>query len=155
MIGLGVRTKLPSLLLIWEGILAITLNVHELGFAEFLAEPSRRRVKVLLELGPKRRQGLRDLLDHSVKLDPAYCRPLRGGEAYPIMIERSLRRLNAPDTCYVISSDDSLDGCELPLRRALEDVSGSDHGTYISCVPGKLGYFEYEDMNSAFLLNKG
>lgn len=40
----------------------------------------------------------------------------------------------------------------MPLSDALSAVVGSGFGTYLSCVAGKLGYFEYEDLKSAWLL---
>jgi hypothetical protein len=40
------------------------------------------------------------------------------------------------------------------LSDAVDAVSGSFHGGFISCIPAKLGYFEYEDMKSAYLLKK-
>lgn len=48
-------------------------------------------------------------------------------------------------TCWVISEDPEMDERELDLREALEHVSGRQIGTILSCVPGKLAYFESED----------
>jgi hypothetical protein len=42
----------------------------------------------------------------------------------------------------------------MPLRNAVEAISGSFFGGFISCVPGKLGYFEYDNRKSAHLLRK-
>ena len=47
--------------------------------------------------------------------------------------------------CWVISEDPEIDGWELDLREALEHVNGRQIGTILSCVPGKLAYFESED----------
>jgi len=44
-----------------------------------------------------------------------------------------------------MSEDSEIDGRELDLREALEHVSGRQIGTILSCVPGKLAYFESED----------
>jgi len=38
-----------------------------------------------------------------------------------------------------------LDGQELLLESALESVVGNGIGTILSCIPGKLAYFEGED----------
>ena len=130
------------------------MNEHELGFTTFLAEPSQRRVRTLLELGPKRRKDARALLDHAITLDPRYAQRLDGDEASAGSVELALRKLGAPETCYVISADDQLDGRKMPLSEALEAISGSSFGTFISCLPGRLGYFEYEDLKSAYLLRK-
>jgi hypothetical protein len=44
-----------------------------------------------------------------------------------------------------MSEDAEIDGRELDLRAALEHVNGREIGTILSCVPGKLAYFESED----------
>ena len=69
-------------------------------------------------------------------------------------MEAALRSHGAPTTCYVISADEALDGHEMPLSDALDAVAASFFGAFISCIPGRLGYFEYEDMKSAYLLRK-
>jgi hypothetical protein len=44
-----------------------------------------------------------------------------------------------------IPENPKLDGQEVDLETALEKTVGSQEGTLISCVPGRLGYFEDED----------
>ena len=129
------------------------MNAHEIGFTDLLAGKSQRRVRTLFELGPKRRD-IRALLDHAIELDPRYCRHLTGSESLAGAVEQLLRSLGAPDTCFVISADEDLDGKEMSLAEAVEAVSGDYSGAFISCIPGKLGYFEYEDRESAYLLRK-
>lgn len=58
---------------------------------------------------------------------------------------RLLRSKGAGDFCWVISEDSEMDGRELDLRVALENVSGRGIGTILSCIPGKLAYYEGED----------
>ena len=55
-----------------------------------------------------------------------------------------LRGLGAPDTCYLISEDTKFDGKEMELLAALKQIVGYGMGTVISCIPGRLGYFEGE-----------
>jgi hypothetical protein len=52
----------------------------------------------------------------------------------------------AGSRCWVISEKSELDSQELDLRKALDETIGSGMGTIISCVAGKLGYFEDEDV---------
>ena len=42
----------------------------------------------------------------------------------------------------------------MPLRDALEGTIGQGMGTIICCVPGRLAYFEGEDMGARFVLAK-
>lgn len=130
------------------------MNAHELGFTTFLAEPSQRRLRTLFELGEKRRKDIRALMDHSLQLDARYCEHLSGKDASAGAVEARLRSLGAPGRCFVISGDEVLDGKETPLREALEGLSGGFFGGFVSSIPGKLGYFEYEEMKSAYLLRK-
>ena len=45
----------------------------------------------------------------------------------------------------VISEASEINERELDLKLALEHVNGRQIGTILSCVPGKLAYFENED----------
>jgi hypothetical protein len=67
-------------------------------------------------------------------------------------ILRLLASKGAGPTCWVISEDVEIDGRELDLRSALEAVVGKGMGTILSCVAGKLAYFEDED--EALLLSR-
>jgi hypothetical protein len=67
-------------------------------------------------------------------------------------ISRMLKSKGAGRTCWVISASAEIDGRELDLESALEKVVGSGIGAILSCVPGKLAYFEGE--NQALLLAK-
>lgn len=128
------------------------MNAHELGFTTFLAEPSQRRLRTLLELGDKRRRDVRALLQHAVRLNPRYCEHLSGASASADSIEALLRARGAPDICFVISADSDLDGREMGLAEALAAINGSSDGEFVSCIAGRLGYYEYEDIDSSFIL---
>lgn len=56
-----------------------------------------------------------------------------------------LKAKGAASTCYVMSENTKLDGREMELEAALKKTVGYQMGTLISCVPGKLAYFEDED----------
>ena len=130
------------------------MNDHERGFLAFLAEPTKRRFETLLELGEKRRRDVRDLLHHAVRLDPCFAQHLVGSEAFSEQVEAMLRKRGAPPTCYVLAVSSDLDGREMPLGEALAAVIGMGDGAYVSCIPGRLGFYEYEDMKSSYLLSR-
>jgi hypothetical protein len=60
--------------------------------------------------------------------------------------------LGAPETCHVISEGE-LDGKEMDLASALKEAVGNGVGAVISCVPGRLGYFEGE-VRERYILQK-
>jgi hypothetical protein len=129
------------------------MNDHERGFLAFLAEPTKRRMETLLELGEKRRRDVRNLLHHSVRLDPRFAKHLTGSDASSGPVEAMLRQKGAPSTCYVLAAND-LDGREVPLKDALEAIIGMGDAGFVSCIPGRLGFYEYEDIKSSYLLSR-
>ena len=130
------------------------MNDHERGFLAFLAEPNRRRMQTLLELGEKRRADVRSSLHHAVRLDPRYAQHLTGSDAFSGPVEAMLRKRGAPSTCYVLAADSDLDGREMPLGEALDAIIGMSNGAFVSCIPGRLGFYEYESMKSSYLLQR-
>jgi len=51
----------------------------------------------------------------------------------------------AGSRCWVISESSELDTREMDLLEALGETVGHGMGTIISCVAGRLAYFEDED----------
>ncbi|QGM29481.1 hypothetical protein GI482_03400 [Bacillus sp. N3536] len=63
----------------------------------------------------------------------------------PEEIEKLLKKQGAGNLCYVITSAESdVDGKELPLIKALEDLIWSGLPFIISCIPNKLAYYQGE-----------
>lgn len=56
--------------------------------------------------------------------------------------------MGAPETCHVIGERD---GEDMNLLTTLEQLVGYGTGTVLSCIPGKLAYFEGE-IRERFLL---
>ena len=75
------------------------MNDHERGFLAFLAEPTKRRMEALFDLGEKRRRDVRELLHYSVSLDPRCARHITDNDAFPGPVEAILRKRGAPSTC--------------------------------------------------------
>jgi hypothetical protein len=76
-------------------------------------------------------------------IDRRYVLVVGAKDANPSAVCRLLRHYDAPATCHVISADDSeLDEQELDLEEALAKVFDFSQATIISCIPGKLAYFE-------------
>jgi hypothetical protein len=105
---------------------------------------------------PKNRKKFTESLAHFHWFDPRFAPPipwrrdpkLKLWEGHVQGIEniyRLLKSKGAGPSCWVISEDPEMDGRELDLRAALEHVNGRQIGTVLSCVPGKLAYFDGED----------
>ena len=120
-------------------------------FAAFVLPDRRDRYANLLT-SSKGRAKLRAGLAHLRDLDPKYTHPVRSANEDAAGIAADLRARGAPAECYVVSESAELDGRTLPLDAALEAVVGQGMGTLISCVPGKLGYYEGEDPGQRMIL---
>lgn len=94
---------------------------------------------------PKRRSDLTDTLAHFKHLDLRYAVQIAGPKRRASGILELLKSKGAPETCYALSEDSELDGKEILLTDALASTVGCGMGTFLSCIPGKLAYFEDED----------
>ena len=107
---------------------------------------------------PKNRKKCTESLSHFRWFDQRFAAPLKwkvdqdpkltpwGKHVSGVEnIYRLLQSKGAGSTCWAMSEDSEIDGRELDLREALEHVSGRQIGTMLSCVSGKLAYFESED----------
>ena len=112
---------------------------------------------------PKSRKKFTDSLSHFHWFDPRFATPIAWNvdpkltlwDRHVQGIEnicRLLRSKGSGPICWAISEDAAIDGRELDLRAAVEHVSGRQIGTILSCVPGKLAYFENEE--DALLLTR-
>ncbi|RJQ80325.1 hypothetical protein D5S17_07600 [Pseudonocardiaceae bacterium YIM PH 21723] len=117
----------------------------------FLTRQKRDRYRYLLD-----RDGFADGLLWS-DIDERWRIPLsfKGfkREGFLDHAETVLREHGAPDECYAISDIGEINGLLLPLHEALDLTIGwTEGGTVLSCVPGKLAYFEHEGPEGAYLL---
>jgi hypothetical protein len=108
--------------------------------------PTHRQERFLeIVAKPKKRKKLLADLSHFKALDPKFMVPIPPGQTNPLALSKLLRAKGAGDMCYVISENSRLDGREVDLDAALKETVGSQMGTLISCVPGRLGFCEDGD----------
>jgi hypothetical protein len=98
------------------------------------------------------REKLRTKLAHLVDLDSRFAEPVAERDATPEALQRLLNAKGAPAECYCLSENPEIDGQDLPLTIALKRVVGSGMGTFLSCVPGRLAYFEGEEPGERYVL---
>jgi hypothetical protein len=124
-----------------------TLNTadQEIAFIDaFVLKDRRERLRCLV-VNPRRRKQFVQELAHFKWLDRRHVKNLAPSAQNPEDIANLLRQKGAPDVCFLVSEDSVLDRKQLPLLAALEQVVGRGMGTFISCIPGRLAYFEDED----------
>ncbi len=123
---------------------------HERGLSRFLVGEWRARFRESLAPG-KRRDTLRSQLPHLTHLDPRFTTPT--DESASALVAQ-LREKGAEDNCYLLSEDPDLDGRELPLAEALAVIvdGGTEHATFVSCVPARLAYFHGAEPGERYVL---
>jgi len=116
--------------------------------------PERRDRYLGLLASARGRAKLRDALAHFRDLDARCARPVAPADQAPARLAALLRSRGAPATCHVLAEDAALDGRSLPLAEALAAVVGRGMGAFLSCVPGRLGYYEGEDAGQRYILER-
>jgi hypothetical protein len=119
------------------------MNPNEEGLVKAFLEPSRQESFLA---DPKKRRKFTNELAHRRDrfLDLKFLKSIPPSQQNPAALFALLKQLGAGDKCWV-SSEGVLDGQEVDLLVALREVVGYGMGTIISCVPGRLAYFESED----------
>ena len=108
--------------------------------------PSHRQERFLEIIAkPKKRARLLSQFYHFDDLHPRWMVAIPPNQHHPSELVKILKAKGAGSKCYVMSTISELDGQEVDLETALEKIVGSQEGALISCVPGRLGYFEDED----------
>jgi hypothetical protein len=117
------------------------MEVEETTFRAFLRHGRAERYVSLAR--KSRKTKLREnLYQVDAAIDRRYVLVVGTEDANPSAVCRLLRHYGAPASCHVISADTNLDGQELDLEEALAEVFDFSQATIISCIPGKLAYFE-------------
>lgn len=125
---------------------------HDVEFvrAFIVADKQARYLEKLSS--PKKRGPFLDRLNHQLDYQPERATLVPRGQQSDTNIEALLKSRGAPPKCWVISSWHEWDARETLLREALSAVVGSGMGTVLSCVAGRLAYYEAEDAAHRYIL---
>ena len=118
---------------------------HERGIIRAFIIPVRQDRYLEMLAKPKRRENFTASLAHFKHLDMRHAVQIPPHQQHTAEIFQLLKSKGAPETCFALSEDSELDGRELSLSEALKEVVGRGMGTFLSCLPGRLAYFEDED----------
>jgi len=128
------------------------MTQQEAMFKAFIHPDKKDRFLKLLSKSD--RSKLTSQFAHGVKLDSRFAEQIPPKLQNVDDIERMLKAKGAASNCYVISENSQLDEKEMQLRDALKATIGYGMGTFISCIPGKLAYFEAEEANERYILSR-
>jgi len=127
---------------------------HEEAFVQaFIVQDKQSRYLSLLA-SQKRRTVFLDRLNHNLDFDSAFAVLVPSNQQSAEEIEKLLRKQGAQNTCHLISAKPEWDAQDMPLRKALDLVVGINIGTVLCCIPGRLAYYESEDLGRRFILSK-
>jgi hypothetical protein len=118
---------------------------HEEELIRAFFVPTKRDRYLEMIASPKKRKRFLLELPHFKSLNPQHCFTLPKGVHTAEEIAAFLKRKGAPPSCWITSEDSTIDGKEMPLLDALKEVLGRQMGTFLSCIPGRLAYFEDEE----------
>jgi hypothetical protein len=127
-------------------------DIHERAFVEvFILSKKRERYLTLLKT-PGKRKRILDRLNHGDDIDPRFLRKVPADLQATAALVETLRRKGALTAAYMVSDDPELDQQELPLEDAIAKAVNSYWGTAVSCLPGKLAYYQTEAHERCYLL---
>ena len=114
-----------------------------------------RCARVLHQLtNPKRRQKFVAELPHFERFDSRWIVTIPANQQNADGIERILLRKGAPTDCYVLSVNASIDRRTMSLRTSLDLVVCREPGTILSCISGRLAYYEGEQPGNRYVLER-
>jgi hypothetical protein len=130
------------------------MDLHEEKLFEAFAVSTKRQRFVELLATKRGRDKIRFALDHFDDLDPRFCKLVPASEQTASGVLGILKGLGAPALCHIMSSGNALDGHEMDLSEVLPQIVGGGMGTLVSCVPGKLAYFEGEEPKRRYICHR-
>ncbi len=119
----------------------------------FAHKSIKRRLMRLVET-KKGRKKFADALAHSFTPDERFARKIPPRLQIDEEILKLLNSKHARSDCYIVSEYSISDGKTLPLPEALFEIVGSGFGTLVSCIPGKLAYYEGEEPGERYILER-
>jgi hypothetical protein len=118
---------------------------HEEGLIRAFILPTKRERYLGCLKKPKKRARLCAELAHSKTLNPKFAFRIPPNQQNLASLLSLLTAMGAGPMCWVISEDSETDGPEFVLETVLKETVGRGKGTLVSCIAGKLAYFEDED----------
>jgi len=137
-------------------LVGFEVNVdHEQAMVRAFFAPEKRTRYLSLLSTARGRKKFVFTLAHLDALDTRFARRLESREQNVDEIERQLREHGAQSLCYVVSENAGLDLRRMKLSDALQATVGFGMCTFISCIAGRLAYFEGEEPGSRYICERG
>lgn len=122
------------------------MNEHERRLIEIFVTPEKKDVYLALLRSKNGRDKFINELPRFKGLDKKYA--LKNELNKKDIIKELVS--GGSDNCYVISGSKEYDTKTMPIKDAVDMVFESESGAIISCIPGKLIYYEGADERSIY-----
>jgi hypothetical protein len=133
----------------------VDAKFEELLIRAFIVPDKRERYVSRLGLPKARQKFMNDHFFHMRDLDARFAKRIASSDQNAAAIYAKLREEGAPETCYVMSGSSDLDGEVSDLRETLVRVVDEGYdGTFVSCIPGRLAYFDGEEPGERYILSR-
>jgi hypothetical protein len=127
---------------------------HETAFVKTFIKREKWARYLQLLGNRKRRSEILIRLNNKLDYLPALALEVPEDQDYPEALERLLLARGAPARCHVLVNGLRIDGCEIPLREALNTVCMHEYGSVLSCLPGQLAFYRPEAPGHGVILAK-
>jgi len=131
--------------------LETTYQSHLEGVSEFVEKVQQPRIRKLAK-NVRQHKKLFSMFHDKLKVDASTQRLLTGDEGFSDKVELILKSYGAPSKAYILGSGVDATSSERSLKDALNEVVGMGDGTIVSCIAGKLAFWESGSMNYRFIL---
>jgi hypothetical protein len=129
------------------------MTMHEKMLIENFVSTERQERYLNLLQTKNGRVKLRKYIAHFKDLNPNFIK-----QVHHLQTAAELRDLleskGAIETCYIISEHSKYDANSMPLQEATDILFNSGIAYFLSCIPGQLAYYEGEENNQRFLLQR-
>jgi len=126
--------------------------MHETLFiSAFIIKEKKERYLNLLS-SKKGRAKFRLKLPHLQDINKTYLHKIAPNEQNIAHILNQLRSYNSPPNCHIMAEHSKYDQKTMQIEDALQTLFASGISYIISCIPGKLLYYEGENINERYMI---
>ena len=130
------------------------MHDEEAALIKAFVSPNKQERYLEFVANAKRRKKFVQALYHFNDFDRSYEVAIPRNQRTPEEIARLLKSRGAPETCYAISTNKEIDQKRIALSEVLQSIVDGSDGTLLSCIPGRLAYFEGESPGECFILER-
>jgi hypothetical protein len=129
------------------------MNPHKAGIRSFVVKNKRDRFTEGISNLRIRRKLLNQLAHNNNLIDEKYAIVSSKALLTVKQLYDQLLSMGSPAQVYIVSENVDLDQKLMNLNAALKEIRWSGYGTVISCIPGKLAYYEGEEEHFILQVN--